>query len=454
MNRGRSWPRLVMALVAVMAVVAPVAPAPATASPAQPVFAMYPDPSGNQWGEPSIGADWKQGALMTEVGLVTERVTFNSAGQASWQDVTPLMTALVSADPILFTDHITNRTFVTQLLAACSAGAYSDDGGLSWSQTPALCSPGALFDHETAGGGAYNRAAGTAPLAGLAGYPDSVYYCAQNTQFEACGRSDNGGVAFQPPTPISEGGCGGLTGHVKVAPDGTVYVPDKVCGSQQGVLVSTDNGTTWNESDIPRSTVETHEGNSASDPSIAIGAGGTAYFAFNNANGHPMVSISTNQGQHWSIPTDLSGAFTINNTKHVVAVAGDDDRAAIAFLGTPTGGDDQSSRFTGVWHLYESATYDRGATWTTQDLTPADPVQRGCIWMLGGMGIQCRNLLDFMDATVTRTGRVAIMFPDGCVTSRCRSTGPNDYSAVGTIARQVGGTGLFRAYDASGFTGP
>jgi len=78
-------------------------------------------------------------------------------------------------------------------------------------------------------------------------------------------------------------------------------------------------------------------------------------------------------------------------------IAGDDTRAAFAFLGTPTAGDDQSASFTGVWHLYVATTYDRGATWTTVDATPTDPVQRGCIW-LGGGSNDCRNLL----ATIAR----------------------------------------------------
>ena len=115
------------------------------------------------------------------------------------------------------------------------------------------------------------------------------------------------------------------------------------------------------------------------------------------------------------------------------------------FLGTTAAGNDQSASFAGVWHLYVAATYDGGATWTTIDATPSDPVQRGCIW-LGGGSNTCRNLLDFMDVTVDAIGRVDVGYADGCTTT-CVSGGMNTHSAVATIARQSGGTGLFAAYD-------
>jgi hypothetical protein len=124
-------------------------------------------------------------------------------------------------------------------------------------------------------------------------------------------------------------------------------------------------------------------------------------------------------------------------------VAGDDGRAALAFLGTTTAGDDQSSSFAGVWHLYVATTLDGGSTWTTVDATPSDPVQKGCIW-LGGGSNTCRNLLDFMDATVDATGRILVGYADGC-TGSCPSGGTNTHTAKATIARQTGGDDLIAA---------
>ena len=94
---------------------------------------------------------------------------------------------------------------------------------------------------------------------------------------------------------------------------------------------------------------------------------------------------------------------------------------------------------------------------TTAGATPSDPVQRGCIWNQGGDN-PCRNLLDFNDITVDRTGRVLVGYADGC-TGSCvtdpaqnASTGPpSAQDALATIARQVGGRGLFMVFDGTQF---
>src|SRR4029077_12754161 len=120
-------------------------------------------------------------------------------------------------------------------------------------------------------------------------------------------------------------------------------------------------------------------------------------------------------------------------------------------------GDAQSADFLGVWHLYIAFTYDTGRTWTTVDATPSDPVQRGCIWNGGGSN-PCRNLLDFNDITVAKTGRVLIGYADGFTgtwltdTTQNASLGPaSAQDALATIARQVGGRGLFAAFDGTQF---
>src|SRR5260370_7326999 len=92
-------------------------------------------------------------------------------------------------------------------------------------------------------------------------------------------------------------------------------------------------------------------------------------------------------------------------------MAGDDNRAAFAFLGTQTSGDTQSADFLGVWHLYVAFTYDTGRIWTTVDATPSDPVQRGCIWNGGGSN-PCPNLPDFNDITVEKTGPLPLAYAD------------------------------------------
>jgi hypothetical protein len=110
-------------------------------------------------------------------------------------------------------------------------------------------------------------------------------------------------------------------------------------------------------------------------------------------NTHPKVAVSHDKGLTWQPSIDV-GASVINggpikNATFVTATAGSSGRAAVAFFGTETGGnnwacgegDDCSGdtglfprdSFTGVWYLYISVTYDGGKTWTTQNVTPGDP---------------------------------------------------------------------------------
>jgi hypothetical protein len=396
-----------------------------------------PNGLGTDAGEPSIGVNFKTGKVFEQAGLQTLRVDYSTT-PPTWASVGSTITSTTSLDPILYTEHSTGRTFVSQLSAGCSLMAFTDDDGASWFQNPIGCGLASGADHQTVGGGPF------AP--GLVGpttsYPKAVYYCAQAVATAQCALSTNGGLSFNPSVPIYNATqCGGLHGHIKVAPNGTAYVPNADCGGKSGVAYSTNNGTSWTVSTVPDSSTQDE-----SDPSVGIGAGNTVYFGYDNdvnkgAESHPMISVRRNGT--WSPSVDVGASLGIKNAQFPAVVAGDDDRAAFAFLGTTTAGDDQSSSFAGVWHLYVATTYDGGGTWTTVDATPSDPVQRGCIW-LGGGSNQCRNLLDFMDATIDQTGRILVGYADGCTTT-CVSGGKNTFSALATIARQSGGDDLLAA---------
>ncbi|MCA1812486.1 MAG: glycoside hydrolase [Halobacteriales archaeon] len=436
MSRALAVLSLVLLTLPLLAVSSP--------APSAPSFNIYPAPSGvgNNAGEPSIGVDWNTGKVLYLAGLDTLRVNFDSAhpANANWFDVTFLMTGFTSEDPILFTDSQTGRTFVSQLLGTCSLMAYTDDDGSNWVPTGG-CGVPSGFDHQAVGGGPF-----AAPLVGTPVYEHAVYYCAQEALAASCAQSQDGGLTFGPSVPMYALNCIGLHGHPRVAPDGTVYVPNMDCANgEQGVAVSANNGIQWAIRTVPGSTTR-----DKSDPSVAAGSAGRAYFCYADGDGHARAVSSTDQGRSWNAPSDLGAAFNLQNTEIPAVIAGDDLRAACAFLGTPTAGDDQASGFQGVWHLYVSFTYDGGATWETVDATPTDPVQRGCIWMQGG-GNACRNLLDFMDITVDAWGRVLVGFADGCVSATCigPSGGPGDSRASkATIARQASGTiGLFAAHD-------
>jgi hypothetical protein len=160
------------------------------------------------------------------------------------------------------------------------------------------------------------------------------------------------------------------------------------------------------------------------------------------------VAVSHDQGKTWESDQDVGAALGIKNSVFPAVVAGDGDRAAFAFLGTPTGGNYQdAANFTGVWHLYVAVTYDAGRTWSLSDATPTDPVQRGSICTGGTTCGTDRNLLDFMDVQIDKQGRVLVGYADGC-TDACVTGGAQNYDALATIARQSGGPSLFAAYDA------
>ncbi len=123
-------------------------------------------------------------------------------------------------------------------------------------------------------------------------------------------------------------------------------------------------------------------------------------------------------------------------------VAGDPDRATFAFFGTTTAGDYSAPEFPGVWYLYTASTFDSGVTWTVQNITPGDPIQRGGICGDG----TCRNLLDFFDIQLDKQGRVMIAGEDGCIGS-CVNGGANSFTAKAFISRQSGGKRMFSVFD-------
>ena len=477
---GRSVRRhMILATLTIAGVAALGAPAHAGAAfgSGAPGFVNYQSPlappSSN---EPSIGVDWSTGAVMYQAAQKTDKVIFDDSttpATATWTDVTN-PTAVTTLDPILFTDKDTNRTFESQLLVACSDMGYSDNDGGLWVQSQG-CGLHGAEDHQTVGGGPFHAPVPTPPAPA---YPHAVYYCSQdfaNGTAAFCSLSADGGITFgQPAVVYNFQTCGGLHGHLRVSPDGTAYLPNQGCFtdssivdpkgdqfSKQSVAVSSDDGATWTVLPIPDSRATYY-----SDPSVAAGSGNTVYFGYENGGtdgaghtvpsaggGHPMVAVSQSHGTTWSPSIDVGQTLTlpngtttplgIQNTAFPDVIAGDDNRAAFAFLGSKTGGDYQASTFTGTWDLYVSMTYDGGATWTTVDATPGNPVQRGCIWLQGGSS-PCRNMLDFNDLTVDKAGRVLAAYTKGC-TGAC-TTDPaatNPHSAIPYIARQSDGIGLF-----------
>jgi hypothetical protein len=450
----------------------PVAPlTPGTA----PTFSNHISPSnlGNGAGEPSIGVDWAPripalkhgqvnvgGVTFFTAGVDQLRVNFDDStfpATALWQDTAiPIVDGL---DPIGFVDRQTGRVFGLELATGDSTAAFSDDDGTTWTPMLAGGFP-AGPDHETLGGGPYNETAVPPPPPHLI-YPNAIYYCSQNVAGGAeCSRSDNGGVTFGPGVDIfNPTECyGGIHGHVKVGPDGTVYVPNSSCSAgtgSQGVAASRDNGITWVDRTVPGSV-------GTGDPSVGIGSDNTLYIGYINGDGRPHVAVSTDHGDTWMNdwevgipqacpPGDQFAPCRIQSAVFPAVVAGDGDRAAFGFLGSTEGGNYQDlATFTGIWNFYIATTYDRGAHWVTVNATQSDPVQKGAICLAG---ILCtsgnRNLLDFNDITVDSQGRVLAAYADGCVAPGCSAA--NNFTGranKAAIVRQATGRRLFAAFDA------
>jgi hypothetical protein len=416
--------------------------------------ATFPEMGGDA-AEPSIGVNRTTGKVMFQAGLETLRISFNdvtSPAMTKWVNTEPLLMSLFSLDPVMFMDPLSNRTIVSQLDAGCSLSEYTDNDGATWNLSIG-CGIPAGFDHQSIGGGPY------AQPAPPHSFPSAMYYCSQNLISAICSRSDDGGFIFGLGVPVYLIlQCDGRHGRIKVGPDGTVYLPNAACGSKQGVAVSTNNGASWNVRTLPQSS------NGGCDPSVAVGANNKVYFGYQNGNGHPKIAVSTNKGVNWSFDQDVGVALGIQNIVFPAVVAGDDDRAAFAFLGTTTAGNYQDSQFNGLWYLYVAITFDGGKTWTTVNLTPNDPVQYGSINIQSGIEPSARrfttnmdtplldrgdrNLLDFIDISMDSKGRILVGYADGCI-NECVQNPSSSLSrtALASIARQSGGKRLLAAFD-------
>lgn len=420
---------------------------------------------GHDSGEPSIGYNPLSSLTSYQSDLQTLFISFNdnceanlSSGttaadkaRSTWVNRPSPTSQFVDSDPIGFTDRMTGRTIAGELtlLSGRDKTAYTDDDGQTWVPSAIGEGLGASVDHQTIGGGPYHA---PIPTNKPAGYPNAVYYCSQLPQ-SSCARSDDGAETFGPAVPVdpvANPNCGGLHGHVKVAPDGTVYLPFNNCNGFGSVIVSEDNGINWRISNVRNAQYSTVSAKNLQDPAVAIDGNNKVYFVMASGDHTAAVATSNDRGNSWQNIYDVGALYGLQNISYPAAIAGDKDRAAVAFYGTTTGGDDQAKSFAGIWHLYVASTFDGGQTWTTTDVTPNDPVQRGCIWKQGGADI-CRNLLDFFDMTMDKEGRVEVGYVDGCAGGTCvqapLTAKGNAYTALGVIARQSSGRRLIAKFD-------
>jgi hypothetical protein len=403
-------------------------------------------------GEATVDVNTEFGSIFYLGFLETMRLRVDdrtSPALQTWELKSGTLNSKATSDPILVADPDTGRIFAQQLIAGegQSLTEYSDDDGETWKPSQGGGQRSGA-DHQSLGIGPYPP--GFRPL--TASYRNAVYYCSQDVAVVYCSRSDDGGVTFGPGIPIyTLLDCQGLHGHVKVAPDGTVYVPVSGCPSglissttsQPAVVVSQDAGLTWKVRKI--TTAAQGSGGHGSDPSLAIARDGTVYFSYVDArNNHIHQVRSRSRGLTWERDVDLGALARITAAQFPAVVAGDPNRAAVAFFGTTYTGDgvDTAPNFEGTWQLFVAATYDGGLTYHVVDTNPGDPIQKGGICADGF----CRNLLDFFDAVIDSTGRIIIGYEDGCV-GGCPHGMPGTFSDQAVVARQSGGRRMLAAFD-------
>ncbi|HLE97776.1 MAG TPA: sialidase family protein [Candidatus Thermoplasmatota archaeon] len=379
---------------------------------------------GQRGGEPNIGAT-SSGAVFVTAGHATMRSTDLGA---TWEEVFNLSAALPqlppqagparvtrSSDPMLWVDPITDRVFTDHMSGLyCSNLFWSDDDGAKWTMRPWACGI-PVNDHQKVATGAYGPMLAKPPNPV---YDTVVYYCYNKLVSTQCAVSYDGGLSFPVDRTVAVGfldGCGGINGHPAAAPDGTVYVPMNEGCDAPYVGVSQDNGLSWEVRKGP----DDH-GAEEIDPDVTVTPDGTAYYVWRGSDHLQYLARSKDRFETWEGPWRVSPPH-VTSTVFTGITSGDDGKIALAFLGTDdTDEYAQEAPPETRWHLYVTYSLDAASeapTFATTQVTPEeDPVQVGCVWLAGGSGgeRECRNMLDFIDVTSDREGRVYVAFTDGC----------------------------------------
>jgi hypothetical protein len=428
--------------------------------------------------EPSIGVT-KNGnifflALLPSNGLSNAQIRRSTDDGRTWKALSRGLPdgGWPTEDPLIYVDPATDRLFDFELTLPCSAVFISDDHGDTFS-TNLACNHA---DHQT-------LFAGPPPAGGAkpSGYRNVVYYCAidggasvAGLGMTACSKSLNGGRSWQRtllPAYLSDGSrgggslgipgfCYGATGHGRVGPDGTVYLPRGFC-DQPFLAISHDEGDTWERvqaSDLGMQTgasagigIEEHEARVAIDPA------GNVYYFWVALDRLPYLAISRDGGKHFGRPMMVAPPG-VNEAWGPALDAGATGRIAFSYLATThspgppfctrttltscttadgSPGKPDSAYADVDWSGYIGETVDALAddpvfyTAPVNDLS--DPYTRGVCG-----AIQCEPTHEFHGLSIRSDGTAWASFSDGCT---AKPTEGCDGS-VGVVGSLVGGPPL------------
>ena len=307
-----------------------------------PTYHQFSAPAGvaDNAGEPSIGSNWKTGNTLFTSNTDEYVVNFDDKARTStWTNVNDDPTDpsnKISLDPIGWTDH-THRPHDRQpalprLLGDGLLRRRLRDAGPPLRRAAARASTGSTTRPSAAA--PTRRACRAATRTPSTTAARAARCCSARRTARAAttaaSPSDPRSRCGTPSAPASTVTC-------RSAPTARSTCPTPMCGNRQGVAVSRDGGQTWKVRTIPGSIA------GQSDPYVGVGLDNTLYVAYADGTGEARVAISRDHGATWMRNLNVGSLAGIRNTEFAMVVAGDGDRASVAFLGTRTPGSTQAA---------------------------------------------------------------------------------------------------------------
>jgi hypothetical protein len=394
--------------------------------------------------EPTLGADPSGALFYSTTPVRGVAIGFGTGvhrsldGGLTWSDVSPRIAGVrvppETNDPYVYVDPGTGRVFQFAMapILVCSMMSWTDDQGASWLTNPRGCWAQGWWDHQTM------VASTPRTLVATPAYPHILTMCTNGAVDIACGRSLDGGLSWGPTgSPPSVAGAS-LHGHIKAAPDGTLYLPRN--SNYATVFVSTNDGLTW----TPHLASAFNDSPGGADPTVAVDDAGNAYFAWIDAVGHVKLSISKNGGATWSAPIQASPPGVTANLPALAA--GADGRIVLAYAGTadlangyqtPGYGTNHAQRWVGYMTISTDATSASPTFQTVTTSAATDPLVRGPC----GPG-RCPGMVDFIDVIVAPDGNAYAAFVDACTGLCASDPARNNNASQALVATVTGGPSL------------